>query len=133
MVGSRLKILYKRALKYWDEIFISLLIVLVGVGGFLIGRLSLVDENKPEVRILSATAIRAEEALTGISNSPHIIETPSLKSGGQVVASKSGTKYHLPWCSGAKTIKEENKIWFASYEEARKAGYTPAANCKGIE
>jgi methylphosphotriester-DNA--protein-cysteine methyltransferase len=54
-------------------------------------------------------------------------------SGGRIVASKTGAKYHLPWCSGAQTMKEENKIWFDSPEEARAAGYTPAANCKGLE
>ena len=48
------------------------------------------------------------------------------------VASKNGTKYHLPTCSGAKTIGETNKVWFASKEAAEAAGYAPAANCKGI-
>lgn len=57
---------------------------------------------------------------------------PPILSGGQYVGSKKGSKYHLPWCAGAKAIKEENKIWFASKEEAEKAGYTPAGNCKGI-
>lgn len=51
---------------------------------------------------------------------------------GRYVASRSGTKYHLPTCSGAKTISEVNKVWFASKEEAEAAGYAPAANCKGI-
>jgi len=51
---------------------------------------------------------------------------------GTVVASKNGSKYHLPSCSGAKQINEVNKIVFASAEEARAAGYTPAANCKGL-
>jgi hypothetical protein len=51
---------------------------------------------------------------------------------GGYVAAKSGTKYHLPWCSGAQRIKEENKIWFKTKAEAEAAGYTPAANCKGI-
>lgn len=52
--------------------------------------------------------------------------------GGQLVGSKNGTKYHYPWCSGAERIKEENKIWFQSAEEAKRAGYTPAANCPGL-
>ncbi|TSC62722.1 MAG: hypothetical protein G01um101448_259 [Parcubacteria group bacterium Gr01-1014_48] len=52
--------------------------------------------------------------------------------GGQYVASKKGTKYHFPWCGGAARISEENKIWFNSKEEAEKAGYTPAGNCKGL-
>ena len=50
----------------------------------------------------------------------------------RIVASKKGSKYHLEDCSGAKRIKEENKIWFNSEKEARKAGYEPAANCPGL-
>ena len=57
---------------------------------------------------------------------------PQLPAGGQYVASKSGTRYYLPWCSGAKQIKEENKVWFTSKEDAESKGYTPAKNCKGI-
>jgi hypothetical protein len=51
---------------------------------------------------------------------------------GKYVASKSGTKYYLPTCSGAKRIKEENKVWFATVADATAAGLTPAANCPGL-
>jgi len=57
---------------------------------------------------------------------------PPPAGGGQYVASKTGKSYHLPWCSGAKQIKESNKVYFSSKEEAEAAGYTPAKNCKGI-
>lgn len=56
----------------------------------------------------------------------------TLPEGGEVVASKTGTKYYFPWCGTAKRIKEENKVWFASRAEAEAAGYEPAANCKGL-
>jgi methylphosphotriester-DNA--protein-cysteine methyltransferase len=49
-----------------------------------------------------------------------------------VVASKSGTKYHLPTCPGAKQIKSTNLITFNSKQEAEAAGYTPASNCPGL-
>ncbi len=51
---------------------------------------------------------------------------------GQVIASKAGTKYHLPWCSGGERISDTNKVWFASASLARAAGYAPAENCKGL-
>lgn len=62
------------------------------------------------------------------------ISAPSQSQNGEgiYVASKNGTKYHLPSCSGAKRIKEENKVWFNSKAEAEQAGYEPAKNCKGI-
>ena len=49
-----------------------------------------------------------------------------------VVASKNGTKYYLPECAGASRISDTNKVWFVSTAAALAAGYTPAANCKGI-
>ena len=50
---------------------------------------------------------------------------------GQVVASKSGTKYYFPECTGAKAISEQNKVWFVSASAASEAGYTLASSCKG--
>lgn len=50
-------------------------------------------------------------------------------SSREVVVSKNGSKYHYPHCSGAKRIKEENKIVFNSSTAAEAAGYTLAANC----
>ena len=47
----------------------------------------------------------------------------------RVVVSKNSDKYHFTWCSGAKRIKEENKIWFADESAAQAAGYTKAGNC----
>lgn len=60
------------------------------------------------------------------------VVTATAPEDARYVASKNGTKYHLPTCSGAKTIAEANKVWFASKEEAEAAGYAPAGNCKGI-
>jgi hypothetical protein len=51
---------------------------------------------------------------------------------GKYVASKNGSKYYLPECSGVKRIKEENKIWFDTIKEAEKEGYEPAKNCKEL-
>jgi methylphosphotriester-DNA--protein-cysteine methyltransferase len=48
------------------------------------------------------------------------------------VASKSGSIYYLPNCSGVKNIKDENKVWFATEEDAAAAGYGKAANCPGL-
>lgn len=58
------------------------------------------------------------------------VGTPTETSG--VVASKSGTKYYMSSCAGADRISDANKVWFASPAAAAAAGYSPAANCKGI-
>ncbi len=51
---------------------------------------------------------------------------------GTYMASKTGSKYYLPSCGSAKRIKEENRVWFATKQQAETAGYEPAANCKGL-
>lgn len=42
------------------------------------------------------------------------------------VGSKNSNKYHLPTCAVAKRIKPENRVCFASKEEAEKRGYVPS-------
>jgi hypothetical protein len=77
------------------------------------------------------TAGQAGSALpgpSGASGGP----PEAIPVGGQVVASKTGAKYYLPWCATAKRIKPENQVWFASQDAAKAAGYEPAANCKGL-
>ena len=46
---------------------------------------------------------------------------------GSLVASKNGETYYLTTCKN--NIKEENKIYFQSEEDAKKAGFRPAKNC----
>lgn len=109
-----------------------MVIILVGLISFGLGRLSKIRENKVPITIedisAAASQIKPVLSLETAQNEPKI-----LNQGGMLVGSKNGTKYHYPWCSGALRIKEENKVWFSSIEEARQAGYTPASNCKGLE
>lgn len=42
------------------------------------------------------------------------------------VGSVNSNLFHDPSCAAAKRIKEANQIWFASVEEAQKAGYEPS-------
>lgn len=114
------------------EILTVFIIILVGIGSFGLGRLSLNESTGSTVEIsgVGANVI----ATTDIADDVIFDEidkttTPVL---GGYVASKNSNKYHLPWCSGAQNISEANKIWFATKEEAEKSGYVPAGNCKGI-
>lgn len=52
---------------------------------------------------------------------------------GKYLASRSGSFYYLPACSGAKRIKEKNIVWFQTREDAESRGLRPATNCQGIE
>lgn len=109
------------------------LIALIATTSFALGMLS--EHEDVPVTLLPASAIFSEgssESLTSDDKAGATVNESARVAGGLLVASKQGTKYHLPWCAGARTIKEENKIWFPSKEEAEAAGYTAAANCKGL-
>jgi len=122
------------------EVYTAILIVLVGLTAFGLGRLSLLESKTQGIRVSDALPFESAQtasALVPVENrTPEASEQGALEtvlpSGGQVVASKSGSKYHYPWCSGAQRIAEANKVWFDSIEIARKAGYAPAGNCKGL-
>lgn len=129
--ASKFKFLVKVGIAF--DLFLVLLIVLVGTGGFGLGRLSMVKENKKSIEIVYPETKSNLAGIAEAADKIKVVEGSTLPSGeGRVVASKNGTKYHLPWCPGAERILESNKIWFDSIEEAEKAGYSPAANCKGI-
>ncbi|MCI0620013.1 hypothetical protein L0Y40_03240 [Candidatus Wolfebacteria bacterium] len=119
------------------EAYVIMLVLFVGFAAFGLGRLSKIQETRPEISISDAFP----SAVAGIETStPQVGEEPGIDSAVPVlpaeaknfVGSRNGSKYHYPWCPGAQQIKEENKVWFATRAEAEQAGYTPAANCKGL-
>ena len=113
-IRTQIKNLVEDVVGEWG---IVIIVFLVGLGSFGLGRLSAFEEAKPVASISEAQVSAAAHA---------------LPIGGLIVASRSGSAYHYPWCAGALSIKEANKIWFKSEDAARRAGYTPAKNCKGL-
>ena len=61
---------------------------------------------------------------TEINNS-----TPDTTSN-KYIASKNGTKYYPINCKSADRIKAENRVYFASIEEAELEGLSAATTCK---
>ena len=112
-----------------NELYIVVIIILVGFAGFGLGRLSIIEKQKMPVRIEYAETTSAN-VLNATDD--FVKEDTPISQGGLLIGSKNGSKYHFPWCSGAQRIKESNKIWFESKEEAERAGYEPAKNCKGL-
>ena len=105
------------------EIILAAVIILTALASFGLGRLSALGKNKFPVRI--ETKNQSAAALSS--------QNPKTESAQNLfVASRNGQVYHFPWCAGAQRIKEENKIYFSSKEEAQKAGLRPAANCEGL-
>ena len=105
------------------EVVLAAVIILTALASFGLGRLSALGKNKFPVRI--ETKNQSAAALSS--------QNPKTESAQNLfVASRNGQVYHFPWCAGAQRIKEENKIFFNSREEAEKAGLRPAANCEGL-
>lgn len=120
------------------DLFLACLIFLVSIGSFGLGRLSVVWPEKQPLVITQnderQTSNEQYGTKNGFTQGASTVSAFSVQSSalGKYVASKNGTAYHYPWCSGAKRIKEENKIWFQTKEEAEARGYKPAANCDGL-
>jgi len=116
-----------------SRMFFVVLLVLVGVASFELGLLSNIYAQKQPITITEESGAEAlQTGPEGKAISPEQSKQGSMAEGG-LIASKSGTKYYYPWCGSAARISEKNKIYFASIAEARAKGYTPAANCKGLE
>ena len=142
----------ERGLKIKDDLYIVILIILVGTASFGLGKLSSFEKNKTPISILKTKEYILSSVLpdeqSGLTNpssfndtktnntqatAGNIVTNISEPAKGMVVASKSGTKYYYPWCTGVARIKDENKVWFDSIEKARAAGLTPASNCAGLK
>lgn len=116
-------------LKSWllnDRLFYGFLVVLVAVVSFILG----IQAGKAERAHLESPVLTKAEKSSPLATTGVIPPVPVEVGGeGEFVASRSGTRYHLETCPGAKQIKEENKVFFASAAAAEAAGYKRAANC----
>ncbi len=112
-------------------LFIHIIIlILCTISAYMAGMVTNIESKRPSVEVISR-----EQNTAMVSDAIESIASTSLGNpvDPMVVGSKTGDKYHFPWCSGALRMKETSKIFFKNSDEARKAGYTPAANCKGLQ
>ncbi len=112
----------------------ALCLALIGIEiGYIMGvrmiRTPITITDFPQVQ---QTRIKSPKELNTKAKSIEIGSEIAPNQSKTYVASKTGTKYHLPTCIGARSIKEENKVWFTTRMDAEQAGYTPAGNCKGM-
>ncbi len=116
------------------DLLLACAMCLLALISFGLGRLSVQGKQQVPVALVMPPlpATSSNQYAHNVSPSKAMPQNALPPQSGAYVASKSGSVYHLPWCSGAKRIKEENKVWFMSKEEAERAGYRPASNCKGI-
>jgi hypothetical protein len=113
-----------------DQLFYGSLVIIVAILSFWLGRLSMTQSSRP-----SQSATVQMGSFQEMAEQVSVPDNSSINSLGDqvVVASRSGKKYHLKNCPGAKQIKAANLISFASIRDAEAAGYTPASNCQGLQ
>jgi len=121
-----------------SELILALGVILISLISFAAGRITVSTQQTQPIGIeyLAPTlANTSESAFQNNISDSSLQEEKNIGLAAHIgiyVGSKNSNKYHLPNCSGAKRIKEKNKIWFNSKEEAEGVGYTPAANCPGL-
>jgi hypothetical protein len=116
------------------SLFIPALIIVVATLAFGLGRVSRVVSEREPIKIENASA--ASQAVPGpvvstpLAPNPLPLAPTQTIGGGEVAASKNGTKYYFPNCSGLKRVKAENLIWFESEAKAQAAGLSLASGCR---
>ena len=119
----------KTFVEVWgDELFLVAVVLLVGLISFSIGHLSVNPSSSNEL-VVESTPVAVSE----IQNLKSEIAT----NGGEaeptiIVGNKSSKIYHREDCSGAQSMAEANKIYFASVAAAKEAGFRPAGDCPGL-
>lgn len=112
---QKIKDLLDTAIGNWGLVAI---VFLVGVASFGLGRLSALEDTRSPV---------------SLKQTPEEAKPQGRYLGGLYVASRGGSVYYYPWCSGAANISLANQVWFDSKTAAQKAGYRVSKSCKGLE
>ncbi len=115
-----------------SDIFTVFIILLVAISAFGLGRLSK-DNKSSGPLVIMANNIEANpntEILSSISGLTAHTESSSTATNGSIVASRNGTKYYFPNCSGISRISAKNLISFNTEAEAVSAGYEKSSTCK---
>ena len=106
------------------DVFTALIIVFIAIAAFGLGRLSAIyDAREPIV-------VRGSGLEMARANDINKIEFGLTAQVGEYLASKNGTRYYPLGCVAGDRIAEQNRIWFATVQEAEAAGLTLSASCK---
>ena len=112
------------------DVLVVLIVILVGLSSFQMGRLS---------KSNASTGIKILPAQTGEFPNQNINQEASIilstannlnSTGKNFFASNRGSKYYPVGCSAGKDLKPENRVYFETREAAEKAGYELSSSCR---
>ncbi len=123
--------------QYQYQLFLTTCIILISFISYNLGKIDALEKSPLIIKQnasseKAAANLRADiysAAQSGQEANNQKLEAKILDTRVVVSKASSTKKYHYTWCSGAKKIKEENKIWFNSAQEAESRGYMLAGNC----
>ncbi len=115
------------------DILVVLIVILIGLASFGLGRLSK-NTISSGIKIEYSNTLNNQDAnavsAVNYINSQSSQKITNSSSSKTFFASNRGSKYYSIGCSGGKTIKQENRVYFATGEEAERAGYELSSACK---
>lgn len=116
-----------------ERLGLALIVLLVGILCFEAGLIQgAAKEQAPLILSVPEAPVSVEGSATetrapAASSRMEPVVAVEEKTGSCIyVGSKNSDKYHLASCAVAKRIKPENRLCFASREEAEKRGYVPS-------
>ena len=105
------------------DIMVVLIVILVGLGSFELGRLSKGGSEGLKIEYGQG----GQGASTVSATSP---QNGSISATGKnYFASSKGKKYYPLGCAAGQNLKMENRIYFSTTADAEKAGYTLSSSC----
>ncbi len=102
---------------------------------FMLGRVSVLASKQTSSEPIEAVlpplvATDVPKYEPGGSGKTQVTEQPVQEPDiWTVAASKTGKVYYPKTCTGLGRVKPENRVYFASEQEAQQAGLTKAASC----
>src|SRR3989344_3190958 len=115
------------------DILSILVVILVGLGSFELGRLSK-ESSSSGIKIeYSNGEVRGESqqasVLSSVESNGSTVNKVTKPSVNAFFASNRGSKYYSLGCTGGKTIKQENRVYFNTSAQAEAAGYELSSSC----
>lgn len=130
--ASKIKALYRKDRIQQDhsksKLFLSLLIILIALASFGLGRLSGQGSIVTPIRIINPSVELGASAYTSKDDGKKLKITEPV-----LVGSISQNFYTFIWCSKAESITKEDLRYFFSIQEASKAGFLPDLSCSGLK
>mgnify|MGYP001565816927 FL=1 len=115
------------------DVLVVIIVILVGLGSFGLGRLSKNQNSGLRIEYENQRANVIDSISGGFLDAnlnSNISQNLPKTSSGSFFASNRGSKYYSIGCSGGKTIKQENRIYFNTQEEVETAGYELSSSCE---